>query len=252
MKIIAIDAGNTHLRLAVVSIAQSTPLSIIHFTFTEGVDKLREIGACEGFSIPIVVASVVSSVVERITDLLSTAGFTTLPLFCDHQKSSLLRNNYSNTLGIDRYVDAAAGAHHFPGRDLIVIDSGTATTVDYVHRDRTFLGGMILPGIGLKSRAIGQWTDKLPTLNPYALTLSEMPTTTVDAVSTGLLVDSSGGIEKAIDIGVNLLDDPLIIACGGGWEIIGPYVSRNIVSMPDLTLLGTALLGFEFFTSEYQ
>ena len=53
------------------------------------------------------------------------------------------------TLGIDRLVCAAAAfrLHRKAGRPLIVVDMGTATTIDYVTAEGVFIGGMIAPGI---------------------------------------------------------------------------------------------------------
>jgi len=245
MKIIAIDAGNTHIRLAVVDVNTPELYSAIHFRLDHSKEEFRSIFQREGFDIPVAIASVVHSAIERLVELLKSVGHSGERIICDHRESTLLQNLYSETLGIDRYVDGVAGIQRFPNQDLIVIDSGTATTVDFIRKDRLFLGGFILPGIGLKARAIGQWTDKLPLLNPYELAMQESPKTTIEAVSSGLLVDCAGGIEKAIAIGQRQLTSPLIIACGGGWEIIGSYVSEKIIAMPDLTLFGTALVGHE-------
>lgn len=248
MKIIAIDAGNTHIRLSTVTSETSESVEITHFRIEESLEQFRTVFRQEGTGVPIAIASVVQSAIEKLKQYISLAGHTGQLILCDHREHTVLTNNYSETLGIDRYVDAIAAVHRFPDRDLIIIDSGTATTIDFIRKDRTFLGGFILPGIGLKARAIGQWTDKLPLLDPYKLTIEQCPQTTEQALSSGLLIDSAGGIEKALAHGVTQLDSPLIIACGGGWEIIGPYVDFDCISMPDLTLVGTALFGFSVLT----
>ncbi len=245
MKIVAIDAGNTHLRLSVIALNTTNSNEIVHFRLDEAELKFQSLFEREGSTITVAISSVVQSTIDQLQHLFHKINHRGTVIICDHSACSLLSNNYSATLGIDRYADAVAAVHRFPHRDLIVIDSGTATTVDFIRRDRVFLGGFILPGIGLKARAIGKWTDKLPALDPYNLLFSNTPTTTIDAVASGLLIDCAGGIEKAIDIGIAQLCDPLILACGGGWEIIGEYVNRTVETHADLTLFGTALVGYE-------
>jgi type III pantothenate kinase len=155
-----------------------------------------------------------------------------------------LRLNYSQTLGIDRIVDAIAAITLFPNRDLVVIDSGTATTVDCINAKGEFLGGFVLPGIKITSEAIHEKTAELPYCNPYELKFSEMPNDTFSAVSSGLIADCAGGIEYAVDFcAKKTTKPPLAIACGGGWEIIKNFVRRESVSVPELTLIGTAMAG---------
>ncbi|MCL2845496.1 MAG: type III pantothenate kinase [Chitinivibrionia bacterium] len=238
MKIIAIDAGNTHLRIAKIDTDFLQNIEIIHSDY-EGIFALIE-KLQEGENLPISVASVVPRGRE-LSDKLNECGKKTI--FCVREMAKDLQINYAETLGIDRIVDAVAGLALFPERDLVVIDSGTATTVDCVSADRKFLGGFILPGIKITSEAIHEKTALLPKLSPYELRFNEMPNDTFSAVSAGLIADCAGGIEYAIDFCVEKLNKPLIIACGGGWEIVKSFVRREIKAVPELTLAGTAIFG---------
>ena len=92
-------------------------------------------------------------------------------------------------VGIDRLL-GALGANRLrdPGRAAIVVDLGTAITVDLVEADGAFAGGAILPGIAMSARALADQTDALPKL-PFA-ELNEPPRalgkSTAAAMESGL------------------------------------------------------------------
>jgi type III pantothenate kinase len=235
MKIIAIDAGNTHLRFAEIDTENPQNAEIIHSNYDNVFTEL------ENYDFPISISSVVPKGKELYESLSETHKEI---YFCERkiiENRIIPKINYSETLGIDRIVDAIAGLKLFPNRDLIIIDSGTATTIDCVGAKGEFFGGFILPGIKITSEAIHEKTAVLPKLNPFDLKFVELPQDTFSAVSSGLIADCAGGIEYAIEICEKKLDNPIILGCGGGWEIIKKYVRKPTRSIPALTLIGTAL-----------
>lgn len=69
-------------------------------------------------------------------------------------------------VGLDRLLNAvAANELRPPDQPVIVIDSGTATTVDYITEDGVFAGGAILPGFALSAEALHRYTALLPLLS---------------------------------------------------------------------------------------
>jgi len=172
--------------------------------------------------------------------------------FCERETTLNLNINYSQSLGIDRIVDALAALALFPDRDLIVVDSGTATTVDCISAKREFLGGFILPGIKITAESIHEKTAALPFCNPYELKFCRLPQDTFCAVSSGLIAGCAGGIEYAVDFCAEKLDAPIILGCGGGWEIVKDFVRREVITVPELTLIGTALAGAQKFSAGFQ
>lgn len=82
------------------------------------------------------------------------------------------------TLGLDR-VAAAAGAYSlYSGRACVVVDAGTALTVDVLDAEGTFLGGTISPGISMQFKALHEGTHRLPEVS-----LSEYPVDSVGKVA---------------------------------------------------------------------
>ncbi|RMF89255.1 MAG: type III pantothenate kinase, partial [Planctomycetota bacterium] len=69
-------------------------------------------------------------------------------------------------VGIDRLLDAAAADRlRREGSPAVVVDLGTAITVDLVSADGGFLGGAILPGLAMAARALHDYTDLLPLID---------------------------------------------------------------------------------------
>ncbi len=67
-----------------------------------------------------------------------------------------------HTLGSDRLAAAVGAWNEAPGRNIIVIDAGSAITIDFIDRNGNYLGGNIAPGIKMRLRALHEYTAKLP------------------------------------------------------------------------------------------
>jgi type III pantothenate kinase len=105
-------------------------------------------------------------------------------------------------VGIDRLADAVAvNRLREPTRPAVIVDVGTAITVDLVSADGAFLGGSILPGIQMAGRALHHFTDLLPLVN--ISNLSSPPpalgTSTESAMRAGLFWGAVGAIRQLIE-----------------------------------------------------
>ena len=98
--------------------------------------------------------------------LLSERGIGLLML--DHKTPLPIRNRYrtKETLGYDRIAAAVGANAQFPGEDILVIDAGTAITIDFINADKEFIGGNISPGMHLRFRALHEFTGRLPRVEP--------------------------------------------------------------------------------------
>ena len=101
------------------------------------------------------------------------------------------------TLGADRLAAAVGGVEMFPDSDLLIVDFGTAITVDYVE-DGTFRGGNISPGMTTRFRALADYTAKLPLCSPSE---EELPygRTTIEAIEQGVMQGITHEIEGYIE-----------------------------------------------------
>lgn len=120
-------------------------------------------------------------------------------------------------VGSDRIADAMGAVKLFPDRNLIVIDFGTATTVCAISKDRTFLGGNIMPGVRLAMEALEAKTAKLPSVEIRAVE-DAIGKTTVGSIQSGLYWSNVGMVRELTQrISAEAFPDekPLVIATGG-------------------------------------
>ena len=144
-------------------------------------------------------------------------------------------------VGADRIVNAVAALHTW-GAPLIVVDFGTATTLDVVNRRGEYVGGVICPGIGISSDALFQRAARLPRVdvrNPGRV----IGHSTVGSIQSGLYFGYAEMVEGLIRrIRCELEDSPRVVATGG----LAETLSRDIPSIaavdPVLTLTGLRLL----------
>ena len=137
-----------------------------------------------------------------------------------------VKNGYRNPaqLGCDRFA-AAIGAHALaPGQALIVANCGTATTIDAVSADGVFLGGMILPGLGLMATSLARNTAQLPQVAQGGKLPSGFADNTDDAILSGLLAAQAGAIEHACA----LHQAEACLISGGAAGYIAPALPAHI------------------------
>lgn len=130
-------------------------------------------------------------------------------------------------VGIDRLLNVFA-AGRLLGKDhsVIVVDSGTATTVDLMTADQTFRGGSILPGLRLSAYAMHDYTARLPLINvdDEPARLPDVPgRNTEDAMRAGLFIGQLGAVRELVNrLTVAAIDQfgepgpPTIVVTGGG------------------------------------
>ncbi|MBI5969621.1 MAG: type III pantothenate kinase [Deltaproteobacteria bacterium] len=192
---------------------------------------------------------VISSVVPGLEDIIKGAltghllpkGVKPLVAGADIPYGMPLDVDNPSEVGADRVVNAVAAYERFK-TSVIVVDFGTAVTLDYVTPDGRYAGGVIAPGISISSDALHEKTAKLPkvgALRPGNV----IGKNTVDAVRSGLywgfagLVD--GVLEKMI---AEIKALPEIIATGGDAALIA-VVSGFIKEIDEfLTLKGLKIL----------
>jgi type III pantothenate kinase len=116
--------------------------------------------------------------------------------------------------GADRLVNAIGAHAVFPG-DLIVIDSGTATTFDIVAADGGFEGGVIAPGINLSMEALHTAAAKLPRV-AIRRPVKTIGRDTVGAMQAGVFWGYIALIEGLIDRIKAEWGRPMTVVATGG------------------------------------
>lgn len=144
------------------------------------------------------------------------------------------------TLGADRWVGALA-AHHRCGR-AIVVDCGSATTVNLVEADGTFRGGAIAPGLTALVRGLQAAAPALPAPRLDA-EASMPPASTQDAVDAGLLRGYCGLVERLVADTLRAASGPArVLVTGGHAERLLRQARLRAECVPALVHEGLVLL----------
>ncbi|HZZ30799.1 MAG TPA: type III pantothenate kinase [Phenylobacterium sp.] len=168
--LLAIEQGNTNTLFAVHDgqewIAQWRSATHSTRTADEYAVWLSQLLSMAGLQFGVFNGCIISSVVpQSIFNLrnLSRRYLKVEPLVIGENADLGIevRIDKPSEAGADRLVNAVGAHVEYPG-DLIVIDSGTATTFDIVAADGSFEGGLIAPGINLSMEALHQAAAKLP------------------------------------------------------------------------------------------
>ncbi|RKP45405.1 type III pantothenate kinase [Cohnella endophytica] len=152
-----------------------------------------------------------------------------------------IRYENPREVGADRIVNAVAGIEQY-GTPLVVVDFGTATTFDYIDGTGAYLGGAIVPGIGISAEALYQRAAKLPRIEltkPKAV----IGRNTVAAMQSGMIYGYAGqvdGIVRRICKEFNV--QPRVIATGGLAELIAEESETIELVDPLLTLEGLRIV----------
>jgi type III pantothenate kinase len=146
-----------------------------------------------------------------------------------------------DTLGKDRIAAAVAAWHSFPGKNLLVIDAGTALTMDFVSADGNFIGGAISPGIDMRFKALHTFTGKLPLVkrkNIKYLTGA----TTEESISTGVINGITAEIDGIIDNYKLNYPDLTIIFGGGDSKFLHKRLKNSIFALPNPVINGLQII----------
>ena len=158
-------------------------------------------------------------------------------------------------LGVDRLLTAFAAVRLFaPRQTAIVVDSGTATTIDLVTPDGVFRGGSILPGIRLSAYALHDYTARLPMIDtdrfgiPTDASLPLPGRNTQAAMNAGLfwgqlgaIREITGRLQAAAMSKFGCRETPIRIVTGGGGKKISTHLTDSVF-VDSLALYGLALL----------
>ena len=144
-------------------------------------------------------------------------------------------------VGQDRLLNAAA-AYDGLKQACVVIDAGTAITVDFVDGEGTFHGGAILPGARLQLRALFEHTDLLPEVSFDPPTPGAFGANTVQAMRHGVFYGIRGAVRHLIERYAEFYEAyPHVIATGGDAHVLFDEDELIEHVIDDLTLQGIAI-----------
>lgn len=152
-----------------------------------------------------------------------------------------LKIQYRNPLevGADRIANAIAGVGLFPHENLIIVDLGTATTLCAIGKNRSYMGGVILPGLKMSMQALESGTSKLGSVEIRRKDVC-LGRTTAESIQSGLYFGHLGALQEVMQR-VRLEEfsgqRPKVLATGGFATLFGGTGLFDQV-VPDLVLHG--------------
>lgn len=176
----------------------------------------------------------------------------------DRLAAAVAARNLALSFGLDRLAAAVVARHLASGerqppatsavRPAIVVDAGTAITVDLVSADGAFEGGVILPGFRLTAQALAAGTNQLPLAT---FTGQDQPPpvigkNTAGAIRSGLFWGAVGAVREVIErMSAELAEQPHIFVTGGDLRHLAPLVSPQAQFVPNMVLGGIAIAAGE-------
>jgi len=252
--LLAIDVGNTNIVLGVfagASLVQSWRLQTLRERTSDELGLIVDgLFAHSHIDRAAIRGVILGSVVPPLTGTLRTMTdryFGILPLTIEPGVATGMPILYENPaeVGADRIVNGVGAWERFGGghdRPMIVVDFGTATTLDAISARGEYLGGAICPGVQISADALFQRAARLPRID-VRKPPSVIGRTTVGAMESGLFYGYVGMVEGLVTrMNAELGGHAISVATGGLAEVIAPETSLIQHVDPDLTLHGLRLV----------
>jgi type III pantothenate kinase len=185
-------------------------------------------------------AVLVSSVGKNERQLFDSVGKDLKTLvFLDHTLPMPLKISYATpeTLGRDRIAAAAGARKLLPGSPLLIMDLGTAITIDLVTASGEFKGGNISPGLSTRFKSLHDYTARLPLVRKNS-GFPDFGTDTQSAIVAGV----QQGIILELNGYIHLFEGRYpgckFVITGGDADFFVHKLKKPIFAFPDLVLAG--------------
>jgi len=242
--ILAIDAGNSRVKWGWAERGQDggtawhsvATVSLIEFAASS--DHVNPFSVTHEDPERIVISNVAGEGAQQLL-VNWTSIFDAEPLWLRGEAERCgVTNRYERPeqLGADRWAALVAARGVHAGASLVV-NAGTATTVDMLSADGSFLGGAILPGVELMRFVLHEHTGRLPIQEGR---YREMPRNTIDAIETGCRQAQAGAVERMYRAFRDIDGAPLCIVSGGAGRLLADQLAMPRRYVENLVLEGLA------------
>ena len=239
--ILAVDAGNSRVKWA---------LHDGHGFVRDGWVMHADIEALDAqwLSLPAPSAIVIANVAgDGIGQRLrkSCERWKAAPRWASSTRSQAgVSNRYDDPsqLGIDRWA-ALIGARRLSSDPCVVVNAGTAMTVDALTAEGEFIGGIIVPGFDLMHESLSVHTARL---SAERGNFTSFPRTTRDAITSGAIQALCGAVERMRDAMLaSGHQEPVLIISGGAGELVARHMGRPLRIVDKLVLEGLVQIALE-------
>jgi type III pantothenate kinase len=248
--LLAIDIGNTNIvigcikddeilfkaRIATDQIRTSDQYGVEIKNMLEafGIQK-EDISDC-------IISSVVPPVFHSIrTGVIKVIGKQPMVVGPGLKTGLNIHMDVPSQVGSDRIVAAVAALAEYEA-PLILMDMGTATTIEVVEPNNVYMGGVIFPGVKISLDALTSRAAQLPGIS-LEKPKQVIGKNTIDCMRSGMMYGTAAMIDGIVDrIEEELGHSSTLVATGGMAQFITPLCKRKIILEKDLLLKGLNIL----------
>ena len=259
LPILLVDAGNTCIKCAYLDNGviskqryyyydnKNTPLDLFKKVLSE------ELKGCS----KVFMVSVLGEAFYQEALLVAQSFSVLFATIRSQRQLAGVRSSYSEPekLGADRLVAMIAAYYLVNSNKLdkkacIIVDSGTATTIDAIDEEGRHLGGLILPGLDLCQSSLLKSTQQLSQWNQASADI--VPTLFAKDTTTAINSASIFGLSGAIDSICNKMEKEISklskeiriekIICGGNSEQLQPYLESKYLYKDGLMMMGLEVI----------
>ncbi len=248
--LLAIDIGNTNIVIGCLKDDE------ILFNARIATDRLRtsdqygvEIkNMLEAFGVKreditdCIIASVVPPVFNSVyTGVIKVIGKQPMVVGPGLKTGLNIHVDIPSQVGSDLIVAAVAALHEYPA-PLVLIDLGTATTIEVIEPENVFIGGLIFPGVMVSLDSLTNRAAQLPGIS-LDKPKQVVGKNTVDCMRSGMMYGTAAMLDGVIDrIAEELGHTSTIVATGGLAQFITPLCKHEIILEKDLLLKGLNII----------
>ena len=248
--LLAIDIGNTNIVIGCIEDGQ------IRFKARIATDRTRTsdqygveiLNMLEAFGVKrdqiddCIISSVVPPVFNSVrTGVWKVTGKQPMVVGPGLKTGLNIHVDVPSQVGSDRIVIAVAALAKYKA-PLILMDMGTATTIEVVEPENVYMGGVIFPGVMVSLDALTSRAAQLPGIS-LDKPKNVIGKNTVDCMRSGMMYGTAGMIDGIVErIEEELGHQCTLVATGGMAQFITPLCKREIILEKDLLLDGLSII----------
>ncbi|MCC8088482.1 MAG: type III pantothenate kinase [Rikenellaceae bacterium] len=232
---LAVDIGNSYIKAAVYHAGELC--GNFRFNKKEGILKKFE-KIFDNY--PYIKHAILSSTADDVDDIkLFLEERCTYFIRLDENTPIPIVNEYATpeTLGCDRIAAAVGGYYIYPRHNVVIVDFGSAITIDLLTKDGAFTGGNISPGLSMRFKALNTFTDKLPLCEAVEET-EFLGNSTRTAVESGVINSVVFEIEGYLKRFEKYYGEIKILFTGGDGNYFAKRLKNPIFANCDLVVYG--------------
>lgn len=230
---LVIDTGNTSTKMAVFNGSEMLAHYQRERLVIGELEKIKD-------NFPDVNSLIISSVVrqdEQVNKYCREIFDTTIRLSYETRIPIKVMYQTPETLGNDRIADVVGAWKEFPGQDVLVIDTGSCITYDFINKRGEYLGGNISPGLTMRFRALNNFTDQLPLVS-RGENSNILGKSTKEAIMLGVQNGLLQEMKGIIGLVKSEYPDLKVILTGGDLPFFEKDLKNLIFADPFITLKG--------------